>query len=197
MARHSARRDAQADKSSRRTFNLDAAQRLSANKRLFGQRDDPAQPGLVRIGGAIDVVSIQGKARLGSQRVARTEAARAARIQETRPDGLAKISVDDDLEAVFTRVASTRDKRVRTCHVRANKGVAAQLRQLSSAQRLKRCLGVGTLYTDQRCRKCAVLEVDGPPALVTDAGEPLEIGHTVRGVEYKQNLVRPDHVGDD
>src|SRR5206468_3887501 len=81
----------------------------------LSQLHDEPQPGLQRRDGLVDIVSVEGQARLQPQRIASAKAARQdpvlpARLQETEPALLRIPGIEVDLEPVSPRVAGARDE---------------------------------------------------------------------------------------
>jgi hypothetical protein len=100
----------EADHLARGARGLAREQRLAADEVALLELDRPAEPGLERVGGLVDLVAVEREARLEPERVAGAEpdgldAGRLAEAQELAPDGGRVVPGAEELEAVFARVA--------------------------------------------------------------------------------------------
>src|SRR5712691_4346209 len=88
-----------------------------AARELFVELARPAEPRLDRVGGLVDVIAVEGEARLEAQRVARAQAdgldpgAGPGREQPVPDRGRVGVG-HKDLEAVLARVARARQRRL-------------------------------------------------------------------------------------
>ena len=97
-----------------RPFCLLAREHVAADEVALVELHDPAEVGLERGGGVVDVVAVERHLRLEAQRVARAEAARLhAGVDELAQDARRVLGRDVDLEAVLAGVAGARDDRRR------------------------------------------------------------------------------------
>ncbi len=98
-----------------RPLGLDSGDCLLAHE-VLAELHDPAEPGLDRIRGLVDVVAVEREACLEAQRIARAEAHRQdaeplARREQRRPDWRRVFCLAEDLHAILAGVARSRDDR--------------------------------------------------------------------------------------
>src|ERR1043165_1734739 len=180
-----------------RPLGVLALQDVAAVEVAFFDLDDPAEVGLERRRGLVDVVAVEGHFRLEAQRVARAEAARldVAGLDELAEDPLRLRRREVELEAVLAGVAGAGDDGIDAVDVAAREAVVLDRTEVDVDERLEVALRVRAL--ERELRVVRALVPDFRIHALRAVGEPLEVLVLIRGVDDDEVVVRADAIDED